>query len=386
MLRRLRMQGLLSFADVTLELNHLNVLIGPNGSGKSNLVDVVGLLGSLPKNVLNYLAGSGGADAWLRAAAAAPAEPSMIVDADFEFSSIVRKSSPHYHVEIFDSPLDTYVYKEELTVGLGDGSVQVVAEQTAGTGRLLNSSSDSPTYEELDLDVANSSLLELHVNPNYANDLNYVRNLLSALRIYRGWETGVGASLREPVRVDVPKLFLEPDGSNLALVLNSLDRLGKLDQIETEMRHFYEPFQRFKFFIEAQRVQLYVQESSGTLIPASRLSDGTLRYLCLLAVLLHPSPPPLICLEEPETGLHPDILYHVARLLEDASARTQLIVTTHSEILLNYLRPEDVVVCERDEQDQTAFRRLSADDLRIWLEKYTLGELWRSGEIGGKRW
>ena len=100
-----------------------------------------------------------------------------------------------------------------------------------------------------------------------------------------------------------------------------------------------------------------------------RLSDGTLRYLCLLAILCHPEPPPLICIEEPETGLHPDILPTIAELLIEASQRTQLIVTTHSDILVSALSdiPEAVLVCEKDE-DGTHFKRLNKDDLKEWLK------------------
>ena len=107
-----------------------------------------------------------------------------------------------------------------------------------------------------------------------------------------------------------------------------------------------------------------------------------------MAILCHPNPPPLICIEEPEIGLHPDILHDVAGLLLEASERTQLIVTTHSDILINALSgdPETVVVCERDFDAGTTFRRLSQDKLDTWLEDFKLGEIWRSGEIGGVRW
>ena len=117
------------------------------------------------------------------------------------------------------------------------------------------------------------------------------------------------------------------------------------------------------------------------------LSDGTLRYLCLLAILCDPTPPPLICIEEPELGLHPDILPKIADLLVEASSRTQLIVTTHSDILVDAMteRPEVVLVCEKHE-GQTQIKRLSTDDLSIWLAKYRLGELWTRGELGGTRW
>jgi len=128
-------------------------------------------------------------------------------------------------------------------------------------------------------------------------------------------------------------------------------------------------------------------EEAGVSIPAIRLSDGTLRWLALLTILLHPTPPPLVCLEEPELGLHPDIIRPLAELLIDASERMQLIVTTHSDALVDHLTdiPESVIVCEK-ENGSTTLRRLDRRRLSSWLERYRLGELWRTGEIGGNRW
>ena len=119
-------------------------------------------------------------------------------------------------------------------------------------------------------------------------------------------------------------------------------------------------------------------------IPATRLSDGTLRFLSLLTILCHPTPPPLVCIEDPELGLHPDVLPIVAELMIDASQRTQLIVTTHSDILVSALSsvPECIIVCEKDDRG-TRLRRLEPVRLQEWLEKYSLGELWRMGETGG---
>ena len=122
-------------------------------------------------------------------------------------------------------------------------------------------------------------------------------------------------------------------------------------------------------------------------MPATRLSDGTLRYLCLLTILCHPNPPPLICLEEPELGLHPDILPDLVGLMRKASERCQLIVTTHSDVIVDALTdtPESVVVCEKHD-GSTTMKRLDAGDLAHWLKDYRLGELWSSGELGGNRW
>jgi predicted ATPase len=133
-------------------------------------------------------------------------------------------------------------------------------------------------------------------------------------------------------------------------------------------------------------VQVFFTEGNFT-VPATRLSDGTLRYLCLLAILCDPEPPPIICIEEPELGLHPDAIPKVADLLISASERTQLIVTTHSDILVDAMteRPEVVLVCEKHE-GQTTMNRLDTAKLQSWLDKYRLGELWTRGEIGGTRW
>ena len=134
-------------------------------------------------------------------------------------------------------------------------------------------------------------------------------------------------------------------------------------------------------------VSVFLEERDGREIPASRLSDGTLRYLCLLTILLHPAPPSVIAIEEPELGLHPDVLPRVAGLLVDAAERTQLVVTTHSEILVDALTDHvsSVVVCNK-EKGESRFERLDGGRLKAWLENYRLGELWSSGELGGNRW
>ena len=123
------------------------------------------------------------------------------------------------------------------------------------------------------------------------------------------------------------------------------------------------------------------------MVPATRLSDGTLRFLCLLSILCHPNPPPLVCIEEPELGLHPDVLPVLSDLLREASQRCQLIVTTHSDMLVDTLTdtPESVVVCEKHD-GMTEMHRLDKADLTEWLKRYSLGDLWTRGDLGGNRW
>jgi len=218
-------------------------------------------------------------------------------------------------------------------------------------------------------------------------EITSLSNAYEKVRIYREWTFGRNAVFRIPQKADMRNDRLEEDLSNLGLFLNWLRRTAKVKKRIIDALHdLYEGIDDFDVSIAAGTVQIFFTEGDFT-IPATRLSDGTLRYLSLLAILCDPEPPPLICIEEPELGLHPDILPKVADLLVDASARTQLIVTTHSDILVDALteRPEAVVVCEKH-QRQTVMKRLDKAQLQIWLEKYRLGELWTRGEIGGTRW
>jgi predicted ATPase len=192
-----------------------------------------------------------------------------------------------------------------------------------------------------------------------------------------------------PQKADLPDDFLLEDASNLGLVLNDLqNRPGSRQVLLAKFKEFYEGAEEITTKIHGGTVQVFVHEKGlSQPIPATRLSDGTLRYLCLLVLLCHPTPPPLLCIEEPELGLHPDILATIAELLVQASQRTQVIVTTHSDALVSALTetPESVLVCDHDDAG-THLRRLGTDRLKKWLEKYSLGELWRMGEIGGTRW
>lgn len=216
----------------------------------------------------------------------------------------------------------------------------------------------------------------------------------SAIRSRISGSTGNGvsagipscASRRWPIS---PTPRLAPDAGNLGLVLNRLRREpAAKERFLDALRNLYDSIDDFDLQIEGGAVQVFIQES-GHAVPATRLSDGTLRYLSLLAILCHPDPGPLICIEEPELGMRPDIMVTIAELLVEASENTQLVVTTHSEMLVDALagRPESIFVAESD-SDGTQLERLEADQIKPWLEEYggSLGKCWMQGHIGGLRW
>jgi len=231
------------------------------------------------------------------------------------------------------------------------------------------------------------SILAQRRDPDIYPEITRLAETLASIRIYRDWSFGRYTPPRLPQPADLPNQWLEENGRNLGLVLNRLKRNSETkNRLLAMFKAIYEEARDFDVMIEGGTVQIFVQEERFN-VPATRLSDGTLRYLCLLAILYDPAPPPLICIDEPELGLHPDLINHIAEALQFASERTQLIVTTHSAALVDSFTedPGAILVCEKSD-GCSGVRRLDAQQLKPWLEKYRLGALWTSGEIGGMRW
>lgn len=386
LLHSLRLQGFLSFGPDSpeLPLDRLNVLIGSNGSGKSNLIEAIDLLRHAPSGFRPVFRGGGRIGDWIWKGKTTPtdalveaviANPNGQQNLRYRIAfaeegqrfALVDESIENAHAyEDHDSP---YFYYR-----LNDGAPLI---NVRGEKRSLQ-------REQIEL---NRSILAQRRDPEQYPEITYLGETLEHIRIYRDWNFGRHTAARLPQAPDLPTNFLEADAGNLGLVLNRLGREPAVKaQLLERLNALYDGIDDYNVQIEGGSVQVYFHEGQAS-IPATRLSDGTLRYLSLLATLCHPEPPPLVVIEEPELGLHPDILPTVAELLEEAAERTQLIVTTHSDVLVDALthRPEDIVVCERGERGSVV-RRLDADSLNPWLERYRLGELWTSGEIGGTRW
>ncbi|MBI4771709.1 MAG: AAA family ATPase, partial [Chloroflexi bacterium] len=228
-------------------------------------------------------------------------------------------------------------------------------------------------------------LSEITVPLDYPQ-VHEIRGWLSALHLYHDLRTDPASELR---RATVARLErqVDPDGSNLIAVLHTLysSEIGFREDVNAAMRAaFGEDFDELIFPpAEDGRVQMRLRwKSLNRPQSTADLSDGILRFLFLTTVLASPTPPPLIAIDEPETGLHPSMLPLVAELAAEASKRTQVILTTHSPQLLNAFSeyPEITTVAEW-RAGKTVLRRLPADKLAKWLEHYQLGELMLSGEL-----
>ena len=399
LIEKIRLRNILSFGDKgeEIELQPLNIIIGQNASGKSNFIQIIKLLRDAANGYLaNSIRNTGGIDEYLwKGSLGFPlAEISLFISFNkirenpICYSLKFTKSGQYFEIIEEEIALTEQKDEKDFYYRNKNGHIEIVR-----WGKIKNEweeeiSREVQVIDRGKLSPENSVLAEFSDPINY-EVINKISDSFGDIHIYKDWEFSYNRPPRRPIETNNSSKFLSENAENLALVLSGLQHNVRLfEKIVTYLRKFYDRLEKLQTIPQTGTEQIYFQETGlEKLVSAYRFSDGTLRYLCLLAILCHPEPPPLICIEEPETGLHPDILPTIAELMKEARHRTQLIVTTHSDILVSAFSdmPEAVLVCEKDE-DGTHFKRLEKDRLKAWLEEYELGDLWLKGEIGGKRW
>ncbi len=385
MISSIEIKNLLSFSSQmpAFQLSSLNIFVGANGSGKSNFLEVFALLKSLTipaqaqGSTSDLLARGGGIQEWIHKTS--HDEPVLLrvrfdtridkLTYSFSFTNEGRFIRILSEKIVNDSPNNAILYD------LNNGK-PILVKKSFDTQQIV--------FDRFD---TNNSVLSQYKDPNNYFEMSEITAMYESIRLYRNWQFGRDSILRQPQRADLRSHSLEEDFSNFALVLSRLFKqpMTKKAIIEA-FKEVYDGITDIQIDVGGANAEIFIFEGNLA-IPAIRLSDGTLRYLVLVTLLLDPNPPPLICLEEPELGMHPDLIKNIANLLKDAATRTQLIVTTHSELLVDAFsdQPETIVVCEK-EDGVTTLKRLEPERLEAWLEDYRLGEVWLRGEIGGVRW
>lgn len=388
LIRSLRLDGFLSFAPGSgpFEMRPLNVLIGPNGSGKSNLIEAFELLAATPTNLAGAVRAGGGSAEWLWKGQpeAREAEIEVVLDRgrtptgrDLKYR--VAFAPVAGRLELLDEAI------EELRPMRGKEDVYFYYRFQRGDPVINVRTADGHVGRRLQREdlLPDQSVLSQRKDPEQYPEVTWVSRRFSEIQISTIWTFGRGMPARHAQRTDLPEDTLLPDSGNLALVLNHIDLAGET-RVGTLLREFIPRFERLSIRIWGGTAQLYFFERGFKApIPATRLSDGTLRFVALLALLLSPSPPPILCIDEPELGLHPDAVALMADMLVDASQRTQLVVTTHSDSLVSALTAhgDSIVTCEHQGAG-TVLNRVDPDELADWLADYALGDLWRMGVMG----
>ena len=335
-------------------LKDLNVLIGANGSGKSNLVSYFSMLGNmLDKSLQLWTRKQGGADRVLF---------NGIKETQQLFSEIVS----------------------------GELSYQFTLEPTVDEGFVFHGENVTESGLQTQLGVGHTET-ELMKPLYFALDKKLsLMQTISRWQIYHFHDTSDTAGVKRLSAVHHNEK-LRSDASNLAAFLYRLqqENLKCYTQIIKTIRLAIPFFDDFVLKpqtlpTEEQQIRLlWKQKDSDYALWPSQLSDGSIRFICLVTALLQPEPPSTIIIDEPELGLHPYAITLLGGLLRSASSRMQVIVSTQSVPLVNEFGLDNLIVVER-EKGATVFKRLNGDEFNDWLEDYSIGELWEKNVLGGR--
>jgi predicted ATPase len=357
---RMTLKGFKSIESLEdFELNSLNVLIGANGSGKSNLVSFFTFLREMVEGRLEKTVNlAGRADALL-----------------------------------FLGPKTTT--KIECSLRFGDNGYHFILERTSD-GRLIfdderilyfaTHGRGYPVDRSIGSGQSESKLKEQSKSGKNARIADYVYDAISSWTVYHVHDTSETAAVRRECTVRDNER-LKPDCGNLAAFLLELKSKypGSYELIRDTVRLIAPFFDDFLLRPKKSGADTTVeldwnQKGSDFPFHPTQLSDGTIRFVALATALLQPHPPGTVVIDEPELGLHPYAISMLADLIQSASQRTQVIVSTQSPTLLDYFDPTDILVVNRVDGRST-FERLTEDALSAWMEDYSVGELWQKNVV-----
>ena len=351
-----------------LDLRPINVLIGSNGAGKSNFMEVFSLLNAIRLGGLrDYVMRCGGADKILHFGS--KATPYLSVRIHFENE---KRRYRDYIIKLAPDNADGMFPSSELVFTTDK---QDIDDEVDGAGFDLKG-------QDGEAGISNTE--------QRSGAITYVRKQLFHWRLYHFHDTSASSLIKKTVAVDDNR-HLRHDGSNLAAFLYYLrEKHGRsYDMIRRTVQlvaPFFDDFILEPRRLDEDTIRLeWRHRGSDGYFDAASLSDGTLRFIALATLLLQPRElrPSVILLDEPELGLHPYAITIIASLINQVSTETQIVVATQSPLLLDNFSPEDVLVTERVD-GATQFTRLDGEKLKIWLEDYSLGQLWEKNEFGGR--
>lgn len=365
LLKRVELNGFRSIKKADVGLGALNVLIGANGAGKSNFVSFFKMMNEMMgERLQEYFSTTGRAQANLYFG---PKITSQLT-AKLEFEA--------------DNGFDTYFMR--LSYAAGDSLV--FTEETLS---FIPFNWAGPPRNPVSLPIGQpeTGLGKL------ANDGNKVakafRYLLNNCRVFHFHDTSQTARVRQYHYVSDHR-FLMPDAANLAAVLYRWKQGVEFvyERIVSTIRQIAPFFDDFDLWPQGTGdkdiILNWRHRKSDLVFGPHQLSDGTLRAICLIALLLQPEDelPLLIVVDEPELGLHPYALNVISSLFQAAATRTQILISTQSSTFLDNFAPEDIIVVERD-GEASKFSRPNPASLGEWLDEYSLGEVWEKNVIGG---
>ena len=400
----LQVKGFRSLKDVSWKPGDLNLIIGPNGSGKSNLLKALEMLsGSARGRLADQVTREGGMDSLVWDGQATGAVGWNLHFQREEPDLVNRLWSYELDIQRMGATSAYQIEQEELGYNPGNSTfpdyvIRVFQRKNTEAsltkpGAVLQPDEGNLSkkmvhvFEKFPIENNAETILAAAASPFTSRpEISSVQKAISGWSVYQDFQTHHEAPVRR-APVTRREIIVAADGSNLIQVLHTLytgDRQFKQD-LDLAMRAaFSDEFEEMVFPPDAdQRIQLRLRwKGLKHAQSAADLSDGTIRFLYLVAILANPTPPVLIAIDEPEMGLHPSMLPIIAEYARDASRRTQVILTTHSAELLDaFSEYSPTVTVAKWENGQSVFNVVTKAQLDYWLEDYTLGKLFRSGSL-----
>jgi predicted ATPase len=362
-LQTIQVNGFRSIKELKLELKSLNVMIGANGAGKSNLISFFKLMNELMAGRLQeHVAATGRATANLHFGP--KVTPQLESRLEFEVDTGINA----YQMRLFHAAGDSLVFAEE-NVSFHQTGYPTAKLVPLGAGHLESAIDEKASQNE--------------------QTAKQLRHLLHRCRVFHFHDTSPTARVRQYCYTGDDR-WLMPDAANLAAILYRLQSeresvYRRIVATVSQVAPFFDDFSLQPTGVGDKDIILnWRHRKSDLIFGPHQLSDGTLRAICLISLLMQPEKelPYLIVVDEPELGLHPYALSVVASLFRTASHHTQILISTQSSTFLDNFDPEDVIVVERV-GEVSAFKRPDPGNLDAWLDDYSLGEVWEKNVIGG---
>lgn len=379
---RLQVHGFRHLRDLDLPLKPLNVLIGANGVGKTSVLEVMSLLAA-------------SADGRLRETITSAGGLGSLITHDrkdamqLALTMPVAGSEPiEYEMSLRLGGLGYGVHQERLTQRRHDPKAKdpffKFIDSQGHDIRYFDPDAKKlikPTWEHKPLETSLSQVPKMFREPEH------FREVLASSTLYHALDVSPRAPVRLPQAMR-PAPLPGQDGEDLVSCLYFLRETARdrFEAVEDALRVAFPNFERMDFPpVAAGSLTMAWKERQYTQpLYAHQLSEGTLRFLWLVTLLQSPGLPTVTLIDEPEVSLHPEMLRLLSGLFREAATRTQLVVATHSERLVRFLDPAELVVCDLDESGGTAVTRASDLDLAAWLDEYSLDQLWGLGRLGGR--
>jgi len=404
MISKITLENFFSFKyPTTIELNpDINILVGINGSGKSNFLKAIYLLAE-------SIVGKGFETVFLKEWSGFNSvinfsqQEKDYIKLSFEFNKkLIKKegyqfpNNPIYEICIFQAGATSYYLKEKLySKSIKPDEKDFIYMEMDNAQGIISTREGGKVgiqrYPQENSQInfrTTEPVLRQISDPDRFYPLFILKRALEALSVYYYFDTSINSSIRQASSYGTETKLL-PEGQNVMTILNNIKNNHPLnyDKIEDAIKKINPYFKDINFAFLGSKLYLVLREKYlSRSVSIEHISDGTLHYLLLLSILFNPERGNQVCLDEPETSLHPDMINTISQAIKQASNSTQLIIATHSPLLLNSFDIDDILIFEKNNDNETKVFVKSFDEFDEWTEDYLAGQAWLQGLIGGKRW